>query len=172
MFFALVITFVIGQRLVELAIAKRNERWAREKGAIEYGAGHYKLLVLLHVSFFVSLIVEYALNPVVIRGWHYFFFIFILAQILRIWSLVSLGKHWNTKILIIPHTKKITKGPYRFMKHPNYLVVALELFSLPMLFGAYATAVFFSILNFILIYFIRIPKEEYALQLLQSSNQK
>lgn len=172
MFFVIVITFVMVQRIVELIVAKRNERWARQNGAIEYGANHYKYIVSLHTLFFISLIIEYTLHPTLINGWYFFFTLFILAQGLRIWSLFSLGKYWNTKILIIPHSAKVSKGPYRFMKHPNYIVVAIELFTLPMIFGAYVTAILFSLLNFILIYFIRIPKEEVALQSMQVSTKQ
>lgn len=172
MFFWIVVSFVVTQRIVELFIAKRNERWARQLGALEYGGNHYKYIVLLHVSFFISVIIEYSINPIVSKGWYVFFFIFIFAQALRIWSLFSLGKHWNTKIIVIPNSEKVTKGPYRYFKHPNYFVVALELFTLPMIFGAYFTAILFSFLNFVIIYFIRIPNEERALQMLQTSKQK
>lgn len=172
MFFVIIITFVIGQRIVELIVAKRNERWARQNGAIEYGANHYKYIVSLHMLFFLSMTIEYTLYPILIEGWYFFFSSFMLAQGLRIWSLVSLGKHWNTKILIIPQSVQVTKGPYRFMKHPNYVVVAIELFTLPMIFGAFVTAILFSLLNFIVIYFIRIPKEEVALQSMQVSTKQ
>lgn len=172
MFFAIFIAFVIIQRIIELIIAKNNEKWSKERGAIEFGAKHYKYIVALHSFFFISLIVEYWLNPKMISNWQIFFAIFICAQILRYWSLFSLGKHWNTKILVIPNAARVTKGPYRYMKHPNYLVVAIELLTIPIMFGAYVTAFIFSTLNFFLIYFCRIPQEEAAMQFLRIPNQK
>lgn len=172
MFFAILISIVIFQRIIELIVAKRNEKWALQHGAVEYGASHYKYIVFLHLLFFITLIIEYLVKPSLIKGWFYFFIVFLLAQLLRIWSLYSLGKHWNTKILIIPHSEKVTKGPYRYVRHPNYLVVAIELLTLPFIFEAYITAIVFSILNFFIIYFIRIPNEEFALQLLQQPKSK
>ncbi len=165
MFFTILIIFVISQRLIEIVIAKQNEKWALDQGAIEYGAEHYKYIVSLHALFFISFIIEYAAHPRLHSSWLFFLLIFILAQYVRMWSLRSLGKQWNTKILVIPNSIKVAKGPYRFLSHPNYAVVAVELFSLPMIFGAYVTAVTFSVLNFILIYFVRIPTEEFALRI-------
>lgn len=172
MFFALFIAFVIIQRLIELAMAKSNEKWSKNQGAIEFGSEHYKYIITLHVLFFISLIIEYWLDPELIDGWPAILAIFLCAQILRYWSIFSLGKHWNTKILVIPDAPPVRKGPYRYMKHPNYFVVAIELITIPLMFGAYVTAFVFSVLNFILLYFIRIPKEEQALQLFRPPTQK
>lgn len=172
MFFALFVTFVIIQRFIELVVAKNNENWSKNHGAVEFGSEHYKYIIALHVLFFISLIVEYCLDPELINGWQILFAIFLCAQILRYWSLFSLGKRWNTKILVIPNAPPVRKGPYRYMKHPNYIVVAIELLTIPFIFGAYITAFVFSILNFILLYFFRIPQEEQALQFFRLPNQK
>ncbi|RBW70345.1 isoprenylcysteine carboxyl methyltransferase family protein [Bacillus taeanensis] len=158
--FWFIILFVIVQRIVELVIAKRNEKWIIKNGGIEAGAEHYKWIVLLHVSFFVSFIIEYSLNGTLLKWWIFPFIFFSFAQVLRIWSLLSLGRYWNTKILIIPNSKVIKKGPYQYMRHPNYLVVCLELLMLPLMFNAYFTAVLFTLLNSYLLLFIRIPAEE------------
>lgn len=101
--FLFVFIIVVVQRLVELVVANRNEKWIRNRGAIEIGASHYKWMVLMHTAFFISLLVEVLvfdrpLSPV----WGILLAIFLLMQVLRVWCLSSLGKFWNTKILILP----------------------------------------------------------------------
>ena len=164
-FFYLLVGFVILQRLLEVAYARSNERLMKQQGAIEAGAGHYKWIVLLHVLFFVSLIVEVEIwEPSYGRGWLVFLVVFIVAQILRVWALASLGRFWNTKILVLPGAKKVNSGPYRWIPHPNYIVVAMEIAALPMIFGAWRTAIVFSIANALLLLLVRIPAEEKALR--------
>ena len=168
-FFNLLIGFVILQRLLEMVYARFNERAMRKQGAIEVGAEHYKWIVLLHVLFFLSLLVEaWTSGPMLGSGWQVFLVIFAIAQLLRVWALSSLGRFWNTKILILPGAEKVKKGPYRWLPHPNYLVVALEIAALPLIFGAWRTALIFSIANALLLLLVRIPAEEKALQQLQS----
>lgn len=164
MLFSILVSIVIAQRLIELFIAKQNQKWAEEHGGIEYGRGHYKYIVMLHVAFFVSLIIEHFVKPSLIPGWYLFFIVFLAAQCLRVWSLMSLGKHWNTRVIVIPNKEKVVNGPYRFLKHPNYVVVTLELFTLPFMFEAYITAFSFTILNIFFLFFVRIPVEEEALR--------
>ena len=168
-FFCLLIVFVILQRLLEVIYARFNEKAMKRKGAIEFGAGHYKWIVLLHVLFFLSLLLEvWAIGPDLGTGWQIFLGVFAIAQLLRIWALASLGHFWNTKILILPGANKVNKGPYRWLPHPNYLVVALEIAALPLIFGAWRTALIFSIANALLLLLVRIPAEEKALQQLKS----
>ncbi len=160
------ITLVILQRVVELVISKRNEKWLLSNGAVEFGREHYKFIVMMHSLFFISMIVEYNL-----RGRHYefnvinylFLVFFILLQGLRIWVLVSLGKYWNTKIYRIPGSELVKIGPYKYLKHPNYVVVACEIFSLPMIFDLYYTAIVFSILNAVML-MLRIKIENRVLE--------
>lgn len=167
-FFYFLVGFVILQRLLEVAYARSNERIMKKQGAIEAGAAHYKWIVLLHVLFFVSFIIEVSyLGGDLGSVWLLFLMIFIFAQILRVWALASLGKFWNTKILVLPGAEKVKSGPYRWIPHPNYVVVALEIASLPLIFGAWRTAVLFSIANALLLLFVRIPAEEKALQQLK-----
>jgi methyltransferase len=90
------------------------------------------------------------------------FLLFLLTQIARIWCIWSLGKYWNTKIIVLPGSPLVKKGPYKYVKHPNYIVVGAELFIIPLLFGAYITAVIFPILHILLLR-VRIPCEEKAL---------
>lgn len=164
-FFAVVFIFVIVQRLAEMLYAKSNEKRMKQQGAIESGAAHYKWIVLLHVLFFIALLVEVLFFDVMETGiWWLFLAIFIVAQILRVWALASLGQFWNTKILVLPGAEKVKKGPYRWIPHPNYIVVALEIFSLPLIFGAWRTALVFTIANALLLLLVRIPAEEKALQ--------
>ncbi|WP_088007381.1 isoprenylcysteine carboxyl methyltransferase family protein [Indiicoccus explosivorum] len=172
-FFFTLIAVVVLQRLLEILVARRNEKWMRKQGAVESGAGHYKWIVLLHVLFFMSLIAEavwYGTGGY--TGWQLFFLVFIAAQVLRVWSLVSLGRFWNTKILVLPGAERVQRGPYRWIPHPNYAVVALEILSLPLIFGAWRTAVLFTVLNAFLLLFVRIPAEEKALEKLEVRNSR
>ncbi|WP_445682999.1 isoprenylcysteine carboxyl methyltransferase family protein [Solibacillus sp. FSL K6-4121] len=163
MFFYLVLAFIIIQRLVELLIAKRNEKSMLAKGAYEVGASHYPFMILLHVSFFVSLIVEVIYFTGQLTPQYILLFIFLLLQLLRVWCLASLGPFWNTKIIILPGANVVVKGPYSYIRHPNYLVVCLEIAVIPLMFQAYFTAICFTILNLIILS-IRIPLEEKALK--------
>lgn len=111
-FFYIIVGFVVLQRLLEVAYARSNERFMKKQGAIEAGAAHYKWIVLLHVLFFVSLTVEvFYTGGNLGEAWPIFLLIFILAQILRVWALASLGRFWNTKILVLPGAKKSQKRP-------------------------------------------------------------
>ncbi|MDF2904616.1 MAG: hypothetical protein K0S25_2254, partial [Bacillus sp. (in: firmicutes)] len=157
------ISFVVLQRLVELVIAKKNEKVMKEKGAIEFGQLHYRFMVLMHVMFFVVLILEVSnFNEQVSQFWPILLPMFLLVQAGRIWALTSLGEFWNTKIIVLPEARPIKRGPYRYLKHPNYVIVSIELLVIPLLFHAYMTAVIFTILNGYLLS-IRIPAEEQAL---------
>ncbi|MBA2870398.1 methyltransferase [Anoxybacillus calidus] len=155
--------FIIAERLSELLIAKKNERWLKEKGAKEFGQGHYKYIVLVHVLFLLSFWLEAMLQgaklsplwPIILSG-------FFITQLLRVWTILSLGRFWNTKILVLPKAKVVAKGPYRWLRHPNYTVVAFEFVLIPLLFQAYWTAIIFSLLN-IIVLSIRISVEEQAL---------
>ncbi len=170
MLFAVVITIVIIQRLLELIVAKRNETWMRSQGAYEVGAKHYPIMVLMHVTFFISLIVEvFVVNRPLSSIWIILLLIFLLAQALRVWCLTSLGKFWNTKIIILPGANVVKKGPYAFMRHPNYVIVTTELLVLPLIFSAYFTAILFTLLN-VWMLSVRIPVEEKALK--QATNYK
>ncbi|MEZ0480894.1 isoprenylcysteine carboxyl methyltransferase family protein [Planococcus sp. SSTMD024] len=167
--FYTILLIIVLQRIFELFYARRNEKKMKQKGALEFGAGHYKWIVLLHVLFFVALLVEvHQLNGTFGIAWPLFLFLFIMAQIVRIWALKSLGPYWNTKIIVLPGAEKIALGPYRFLPHPNYLVVAIEILALPLIFGAWRTALIFTVANALLLIFVRIPAEEQALEMLKT----
>ena len=164
MLFSIVITIVVIQRLVELFIAKRNETWMRSQGAFEAGTKHYPLMVTMHVLFFISLILEVlTVNRPLSPVWIAFLTIFLIAQVVRVWCLISLGKFWNTKIIILPGADVVKKGPYAFIRHPNYVIVTTELLVLPLLFSAYFTAILFTMLN-VWMLSVRIPAEEKVLK--------
>lgn len=162
-FFWLLFLFLILQRGIELLIARRNEKWLKARGGIEFGQAHYKLLVVMHTSFLLSLLLEVLFfNKTVISIWPAIILLFVITQCLRIWVILSLGHFWNTKIIVLPDASMIKKGPYRWLKHPNYVIVAIEFIIIPLLFQAYITMTIFSLLN-VLILSIRIPAEEKVL---------
>jgi len=162
--------FIICQRITELYIGRCNEKWATKVGGQEFGKSHYPLFFLLHIGWLVGWVLEFHLNGAGIsEGWYFWLSLFVLAQGLRYWCIISLGQLWNTRILVIPGMVRVKKGPYRFLNHPNYIAVAVELFSVPLLFDATITAVFATLLNGALLLGIRIPEEEKALQLLRVS---
>lgn len=164
MLFAFVISFIIAQRIVELIIAKQNEKWMRGQGAFEVGASHYPWMVAMHIAFFVSLIAEVTLLERSLSPfWMLFIGVFLVAQVMRIWCLVSLGKFWNTKIIVLPGADVVRRGPYKWIRHPNYLIVTTELLVLPLLFSSYFTAIVFGFLN-VWMLSVRIPAEEKALK--------
>jgi len=164
-YFYIIILFIIGQRVIELFIASKNEQWMRKRGGIEVGSEHYKFFVLLHIVFFIFLMIEVNVLDVQtgVTFNIYFFFVFLLAQLGRVWCMLSLGRFWNTKIIVMPKVVLIKKGPYKYVKHPNYVIVFIELFVIPSMFGAYKTAIIFPALHFLLLT-VRIPSEDRALR--------
>ena len=163
-FFIIFIIFLLLQRLFELYIAKRNEKWMLERGAVEFGQVHYKWFVLMHILFFFSIITEvvfHSFQQEINISW-IFIWLFIMMQLARIWCIGSLGRFWNTKIIVLENVILIKKGPYRWVRHPNYIIVLIELFVIPFMFHAYFTAIIFPTLH-ILLLMVRIPEEEKAL---------
>lgn len=171
LFFGIVFSIVIMQRLSELRLAKHNRDYILSQGGYEAGASHYKYIVHLHLLFFASLLAEVRTGPLLLPAWWWLpFSLFLLAQVGRYWCIRSLGRHWNTRILILPGSMPVKRGPYRYLRHPNYLIVTLELCTLPLCFGAYFTACFFPVANLLLLRLIRIPVEEEALRSLLPEN--
>ncbi|MCA1009418.1 isoprenylcysteine carboxyl methyltransferase family protein [Halobacillus halophilus] len=163
-FLWILFTFLVIQRLAELAVARSNRKWMLTRGAIESGENHYILFIVLHTLFFVSLFTEFAFTSYHYSRFFYLFLsIFILLQLLRIWCISSLGRRWNTRILVLPDEKPIIKGPYKYIPHPNYVIVFFELLFIPLLFQAYITAIVFPFLH-LLVLMVRIPAEEKALE--------
>ena len=164
MIFILFIAVIAIQRLTELLIAKQNEKRMKERGAIEFGQSHYRWMVSMHLGFFLFLITEvFALKRELSEIWPVWLALFLIAQAGRIWAIISLGKYWNTKIIVLPDADIVMKGPYKYLKHPNYLIVATEIIVIPLLFNSYLTAILFTLLN-IWMMSVRIPLEERALR--------
>ncbi|WP_407268648.1 isoprenylcysteine carboxyl methyltransferase family protein [Radiobacillus sp. PE A8.2] len=156
-------SFLIFQRIIELVIARKNEQWMRDRGAVELGKDHYKWFILAHSLFFVSLWLEIIFkHEAALVFQPILFLVFVFLQVMRVWCIGSLGRFWNTKILILPGATLRNRGPYRWIKHPNYVIVGLELFFIPLLFHSYVTAIIFPLIHIVLLK-IRIPAEENGL---------
>jgi methyltransferase len=152
------------QRLLELLYSRRNERKLRARGAVEWGRGHYSLIVATHTLWLASTLVEGLLRgPDIPAWWPLPLAAFLLVQPLRYWAILSLGMNWNTRVLVVPGGKLVRRGPYRYLPHPNYVVVAVEVLTFPLIFGAWITAIVFSLLNAALLY-VRIKTENRALR--------
>ena len=149
---------MIATRLFELSVAKQNERWLRENGAEEYGKKHYPIIVAMHTFFILSMIIEYFIRDDATIN-YIFLSAFIVLMILKAWTISSLGKYWNTKILRVPNSIFIKRGPYKYFRHPNYFIVICEIVIIPLVFGLYYTAIIFTILNGMMLS-VRIKVEE------------
>ena len=168
--FTALVALLITQRVLELLLAEKNRRWSLAHGGVESGQQHYPVIVGMHVLYYGSLIFERhyfsrAWNP----AWPLWLGILILAQVLRIWVIVTLGRLWNTRIIVIPGRSLVRSGPYRFVRHPNYVVVAVELAAVALLCGAYLTALCFTVAN-ALVLRVRIREEELALKQLADAH--
>ena len=159
----LAVALVGVQRLVELVLARRNERRARARGAVERGRSHYLFIVALHSLWLLTTLIEGLLRgPELPALWPVPLALFLLVQPLRYWALVSLGERWNTKILVVPGAKPIRRGPYKYLSHPNYVVVVVEILTFPLIFGAWVTALVFTVLNAAVLW-VRVREENRAL---------
>jgi alkylresorcinol/alkylpyrone synthase len=154
-----IVLLVAAQRLAELVYARRNARRLLAEGGVEHGAGRYPLLVLLHAAWLVALFV--LVPPGAAVSWP-LLALYLLLQAARLWVLASLGRFWTTRVITLPQAPLVARGPYRWLRHPNYLVVAAEIAVLPLAFGAWQLALGFSLAN-ALVLADRIRTEERAL---------
>ncbi|HVQ87113.1 MAG TPA: isoprenylcysteine carboxyl methyltransferase family protein [Actinomycetes bacterium] len=171
--YLLLIAAVACERLVELVVSKRHIDWAREHGATERGFGHYPFMVSLHVGLLVGCAAEvWFLQPPFYPwlGWPMLGLV-LLAQALRWWCIRTLGPHWNTRVVVVPGTTLVDRGPYRWMSHPNYVAVVIEGIALPLVHTAWITAVIFTFANALLLR-VRIVTENEALRELTTPNHK
>jgi methyltransferase len=152
------LAFVTLQRLVELPIARANTERLLAAGGREIGASHYPWIVALHASWLISL---WWLAPGRPIHWP-FLALFALIEVGRVWVLRSLGTRWTTRIIIVPGEKLVARGPYRFVNHPNYVIVIGEIAVLPLVFGLWQIALIFSALNTAILT-VRIRAENRAL---------
>ncbi|MCH8002165.1 MAG: hypothetical protein IIA34_10980 [Proteobacteria bacterium] len=157
---AQIVTLLVAlQRLAELGYARRNARRLLAAGGVEHGAGHYPLFVALHGAWLAALFV---LVPAEAPADWGLLGLYGLLQLGRLWVIASLGGRWTTRVIVVPGAPLVTRGPYRFLRHPNYLVVALEIPILPLAFGAWQIALGFGLANLALLAH-RIRVEERAL---------
>jgi len=138
---------IAGQRLFELRLSRRNARWAFARGGVELGRGHFRPMVLLHALFLAGcgvevLALDRPYTPVVGIP---MLILVVVAQGLRISTQIALGRFWNTRVIVIPGMPRVRSGPYRYLRHPNYLAVVVEGFALPLVHGAWVTALVFTL---------------------------
>ena len=151
------------QRLFELVVSKRHAQALRARGAVEHGQGHFPLLVLVHVLLLLGIVFEvFVLGARPPASWPLWAAVFLAGQLLRYAAIRALGEFWNVRVLVVPGAPLVRTGPYRFLRHPNYVAVVMELLAAPLIFGAWRTALVVSALNAVALW-IRIRCEERAL---------
>jgi methyltransferase len=163
--YLLLLVAVVLERLVELLITRRNLAWAREHGAREHGRDHYPWMVAVHASFLIACPTEVIALDRPFRPWLGVPMVVLLAlaMTLRYWAITTLGRRWTTRILVVPGLPVVTAGPYRWLRHPNYLAVTIEVAALPLIHTAWITALVWSVAN-ALVLRARIRAEEAALR--------
>lgn len=147
--YLLLIAAVAVERVAELVVSQRNLAWSRARGGVEFGAGHYPAMVVLHTGLLVGCVVEvYALHRPFVGwlGWP-MLAVVLAAQGLRWWCIATLGRQWNTRVVVVPGAPRVTGGPYRYISHPNYVAVVAEGIALPLVHSAWLTAAVFTALN-------------------------
>lgn len=162
--FAGLLALVGLERLFELALSARNAAWSRAQGGYEVGYGHWGAMVALHLGFLLAPLAEVVCLH---RPWrpevgYPMLGLVVAAQLLRYWAVTTLGRHWNVRIFVVPGARAVTGGPYRWLRHPNYVAVILEGVALPLVHGAYLSALAFTGLNLWLLRH-RIAAEQAAL---------
>ncbi len=157
--FHAVLLLVVAQRLAELAWSARNTRALLTRGAVEVGRAHYPVIVALHAAWLGAL--AFTVPAETQPAWS-LLAVFALLQVMRVWIIVSLGPFWTTRVITLAGAPLVRRGPYRFVRHPNYLLVAAEIALLPAAFGAWWIALVFSALNAAVLWH-RIRVEEAAL---------
>lgn len=155
------------ERIVELVVSKRHAAWAFARGGVEHGQRHFPAMVALHTGLLLACIAEVFLldRPFIpALGWP-MLAIALLCQAGRYWVIWALGNQWNTRVIVVPGLGRVTRGPYRYrwLPHPNYLIVVIEGIALPLVHTAWITAIAFTVLNAILLLGFRIPTEDRAL---------
>ena len=163
-----VLVAVVGlERLAELVVSTRNAAWSFERGGVESGRGHYPVMVALHSGLLVAMLVEaWVRRPDVapLLAWSMLALV-LASQALRWWCIATLGRRWNTRVIIVPGLAPVASGPYRLLPHPNYVAVAVEGLALPLVHAAWLTALVFTLANAALLA-VRIRVEDAALRTL------
>ena len=158
-----VLVVLVGlERVAELVVSLRNAKWSFAQGGVESGRGHYPFMVVLHTGLLAGCLVEASYRPFVPwLGWT-MFAVVLLSQGLRWWCIAVLGRQWNTRVIVVPGLRLVAGGPYRWLRHPNYVAVVAEGIALPLVHTAWVTALVFTVLNIPLLA-VRIRTEEAAL---------
>lgn len=154
------------ERLAELIVSTRNARWSFARRGVESGRGHFPAMVALHTGLLVACVAEAVLadRPFLPwLGWPMLALV-VASQVLRWWCVATLGYRWNTRIIVVPDLPLVSAGPYRWMRHPNYVAVVVEGVALPLVHTSWVTALVFTVLNAVLLARFRIPAEERALR--------
>lgn len=155
-----IVALVVCERVAELIISRRHQRQLLRRGGFEIGASHYPFMVTLHTAWLIAVALWAVLTPSHINL--FFLTAYVLVQPFRFWVMSTLGAYWTTRIIMVPDAPLITSGPYRFVKHPNYVIVVLEIALLPLALGAWPIALIFSLLNAIILW-VRIRTENAGL---------
>jgi methyltransferase len=163
--YLVLLALTAGERVVELVVSARHVRWALAHGGREEGHGHFPAMVALHLGLGVGCVVEPLLagRPFLPALAIPAAVVALATQGLRYWCILTLGRRWNTRIVVVPGLPLVRRGPYRFLPHPNYVAVALEGIALPLVFTSWVTALVFTVLNAVLLLRFRIPAEEAAM---------
>ena len=162
--FTVVVILVSVERLAEVVVSKRNSAWSFAHGGVEYGFSHYPVMVALHTAFLGGMLVEaYQRRPEVpaALAWS-MLVVVLLTQALRWWCIATLGRQWNTRVIVVPGLAPVRGGPYALMRHPNYVAVVVEGVALPLVHACWITAVVFTVLNAVLLT-VRVRVENAAL---------
>lgn len=162
--FAVVVLLVGLERLAELVVSKRNASWSLSRGGVETGQEHYPVMVVLHTGFLVAMLVEaFVRRPVVpaALAWS-MLAVVVAAQALRWWCIATLGRRWNTRVIVVPGLAPVRSGPYRWLSHPNYVAVVAEGVALPLVHASWVTALVFTVANAALLA-VRLRTENAAL---------
>ncbi len=165
LWYALLLAAIAVERLVELVVSRRNLAWSRARGGVEFGAGHYPAMVVLHTGLLAGCLLEVIVfdRPFIpALGWS-MLAVVVAAQVLRWWCVATLGPQWNTRVVVVPGAARVGDGPYRYFAHPNYVAVVAEGFALPLVHTAWITALVFTALNAALLR-TRIRTENAALE--------
>lgn len=162
--FGVVVGLVALERLAELVVSKRNAAWSLARGGRETGQGHYPVMVVLHTGFLAAMLVEAVVRrpdvPAAL-AWSMLALV-VAAQALRWWCIATLGRRWNTRVIVVPDVPPVRSGPYRLLSHPNYVAVVVEGVALPLVHACWWTALGFTVLNAALLT-VRIRAENTAL---------
>ena len=162
--YTVLIGVVALERLAELVVSKRNAAWSFERGGVETGQRHYVVMVVLHTGLLVGVLLEvWLLHPEFHPALGYPMLALVVAsQALRWWCIATLGRRWNTRVIVVPGLPLVTGGPYRLTSHPNYVAVVVEGLALPLVYSAWITAVAFTACNAVLLT-VRLRVENAAL---------